>query len=45
MVIMRDGVFTHTIEMYGALQGIAGASAIVHIDALELLDSEEGDEL
>ncbi len=26
----------NTTEMYGALQGIAGSSAIVHIDALEL---------
>ena len=31
-----DGVLVNTTEMYGALQGIAGASAIVHIDALEL---------
>jgi len=29
--------------MYGALQGIAGSAAIVHIDALEL-EGPEGDE-
>lgn len=34
----------YTTEMYGALQGIAGSSAIVHIDALELPYDEE-DEL
>ena len=34
-----DGVLMNTTEMYGALQGIAGSSAIVHIDALELPDS------
>jgi hypothetical protein len=31
-----DGVLANTTEMYGSLQGIAGSSAIVHIDALEL---------
>ena len=31
-----DGVLMNTTEMYGALQGIAGSSAIVHIEALEL---------
>ena len=31
-----DGVLMNTTEMYGALQGIAGSAAIVHIDALEL---------
>jgi len=31
-----DGVLMNTTEMYGSLQGIAGSSAIVHIDALEL---------
>lgn len=31
-----DGVLQNTTEMYGTLQGIAGNSAIVHIDALEL---------
>ncbi len=31
-----DAVLQNTTEMYGALQGIAGNSAIVHIDALEL---------
>jgi len=39
-----DGVLMNTTEMYGALQGIAGSSAIVHIDALELPYDEE-DEL
>jgi len=33
-----DGVLMNTTEMYGALQGIAGSTAIVHIDALELPD-------
>ncbi|CAA6812231.1 MAG: Caldesmon [uncultured Sulfurovum sp.] len=33
-----DGVLANTTEMYGALQGIAGSAAIVHIDALELPD-------
>ncbi len=39
-----DGVLANTTEMYGALQGIAGSSAIVHIDALELPEDleEEG---
>lgn len=31
-----DGVLANTTEMYGALQGIAGSAAIVHIEALEL---------
>ncbi len=31
-----DGVLANTTEMYGALQGIAGAGAIGHIEALEL---------
>jgi len=31
-----DGVLTNTSELYGALQGIAGNSSIVYIDALEL---------
>ncbi len=31
-----DAVLQNTTEMYGALQGIAGNSSIVHIDALEL---------
>jgi len=31
-----DGVIMNTTEMYGALQGIAGSSSIVHIEALEL---------
>ena len=38
-----DGVLANTTEMYGALQGIAGSAAIVHIDALEL-EVPEGDE-
>jgi len=33
-------VLQNTTEMYGALQGIAGNSAIVHIDALELADEK-----
>ena len=36
-----DGVLVNTTEMYGALQGIAGSSAIVHIDALELEAPED----
>ncbi|MEA3492053.1 MAG: DUF2130 domain-containing protein [Campylobacterota bacterium] len=36
-----DGVLANTTEMYGALQGIAGSSAIVHIDALELPEEIE----
>ena len=36
-----DGVLQNTTEMYGSLQGIAGNSAIVHIDALELPFDEE----
>ena len=36
-----DGVLANTTEMYGSLQGIAGSSAIVHIDALELSDELE----
>jgi hypothetical protein len=39
-----DGVLVNTTEMYGALQGIAGSSAIVHIDALELEAPEEDDD-
>jgi len=31
-----DGVLMNTTEMYGSLQGIAGSSSIVHIEALEL---------
>ena len=34
-------VMMNTIEMYGALQGIAGSSAIVYIDALELEATED----
>ena len=39
-----DGVLVNTTEMYGALQGIAGSSAIVHIDALELPEGFDEDE-
>ena len=39
-----DGVLMNTTEMYGALQGIAGSSAIVHIDALELPEDFDEDE-
>ena len=39
-----DGVLVNTTEMYGALQGIAGSSAIVHIDALELEAPEDEEE-
>ena len=39
-----DGVLMNTTEMYGALQGIAGSSAIVHIDALELPEEIEKNE-
>jgi hypothetical protein len=31
-----DGVLQNTTEMYGSLQGIAGAGALGHIEALEL---------
>ena len=36
-----DEVLMNTTEIYGALQGIAGSSAIVHIDALELPYEED----
>lgn len=36
-----DGVLVHTTQMYGALQGIAGAGALAHIESLELLDEDE----
>ncbi|WP_309498490.1 DUF2130 domain-containing protein [Sulfurovum sp.] len=36
-----DGVLQNTTEMYGSLQGIAGAGALRHIEALELLDGFE----
>jgi len=39
-----DCVLMNTTEMYGALQGIAGSSAIVHIDALELPDGLDENE-
>ena len=39
-----DGVLQNTTEMYGSLQGIAGAGALGHIEALELPDGMEGDE-
>ena len=38
-----DGVLLNTTEMYGALQGIAGAGALGHIDALELPEETDGD--
>jgi hypothetical protein len=31
-----DSVLANTTQMYGALQGIAGNNALIHIDALEL---------
>jgi hypothetical protein len=34
-----DGVLQNTTEMYGSLQGIAGAGALGHIEALELPES------
>jgi len=37
-----DGVLQNTTEMYGSLQGIAGAGALGHIEALELPDGVEG---
>lgn len=36
-----DGVLQNTTEMYGSLQGIAGAGALGHIDALELEAPED----
>lgn len=36
-----DGVLQNTTEMYGALQGIAGAGALGQIEALELSCEEE----
>ncbi len=36
-----DGVLQNTTEMYGSLQGIAGAGALGHIEALELPDGLE----
>jgi len=39
-----DGVLQNTTEMYGSLQGIAGAAALGHIDALELPDGLDEDE-
>ncbi len=39
--LMQDGVIMNTTEMYSALQDIAGSSAIVHIDALELPEEFE----
>ncbi len=40
-----NGVLVNTTEMYGALQGIAGSSSIVHIDALELEAPEDEEDL
>jgi len=39
-----DGVLQNTTEMYGALQGIAGVSALAHIDVLELPEEIDEDE-
>ena len=36
-----DGVLQNTTEMYGSLQGIAGAGALGHIEALELETPED----
>ena len=36
-----DSALMNTTEMYGSLQGIAGSSSIVHIDALELEAPDE----
>ena len=41
---MMNIMLQNTIEMYGALQGIAGSSPIVHIDALELPGEIEGED-
>ncbi len=38
-----DGVLQNTTEMYGSLQGIAGAGALGHIDALELSEEIDGE--
>jgi hypothetical protein len=38
-----DGVLQNTTEMYGSLQGIAGAGALGHIEALELPEEIEGE--
>jgi hypothetical protein len=37
-----DSVLANTTEMYGALQGIAGGSALPTIDVLELPEEPEG---
>jgi len=39
-----DGVLQNTTEMYGSLQGIAGVSALGHIDVLELPEEIDEDE-
>ena len=39
-----DGVLQNTTEMYGSLQGIAGAAALGHIEALELPEEIGGEE-
>ena len=38
---LMDGVLQNTTEMYGSLQGIAGAGALGHIEALELEAPED----
>jgi hypothetical protein len=39
-----DGVLQNTTEMYGSLQGIAGAGALGYIEALELPEEIDNDE-
>ena len=38
-----DAVLANTTEMYGSLQGIAGAGALGHIEALELPEELDGE--
>jgi len=40
-----DGVLQNTTEMYGSLQGIAGSGALGHIEALELPDEIDDEDL
>jgi len=35
-----DSVLANTTQMYGSLQGIAGSTSLIHIDALELPNNE-----
>ncbi len=39
---VQRGNQKNTTEMYGSLQGIAGAGALGHIEALELEAPEDG---